>query len=94
MGSGWRLGTSEGIEQALNCNLLNELEVDAPSYRKYMRMDQHHFQDLMTRVAPAIARQNTNFHDAISVGERLALTLRFLATGMCFVRSECDMHWA
>jgi acyl-CoA thioesterase FadM len=65
----------------MNCNLLTELEVDGPSYRRYMRMDRCHFQDLVERVAPFISRCNTKFHDAISVEERLAVTLRFLATG-------------
>jgi acyl-CoA thioesterase FadM len=65
----------------VNCNLLKELEVDGASYRKYIRVDRCHFQDLTDRVAPFIAKSNTKFHDAISVEERLALTLRFLATG-------------
>ena len=33
-------------------------------------------------VAPLITQQDTNMRQAISAGERLALTLRFLATGM------------
>jgi hypothetical protein len=68
-------------EQSVNCNLLKELEVDGASYRKYIHVDRCHFQDLSDRVAPFIAKSDTKFHDAISVEERLALTLRFLATG-------------
>ncbi|KAJ8349682.1 hypothetical protein SKAU_G00248120 [Synaphobranchus kaupii] len=35
-------------------------------------------------VTPLIQRQNTNFRDCISPGERLMVTLRFLATGESF----------
>ena len=36
---------------------------------------------LLSLVGPAITRQHTNFRTPISPGERLAVTLRFLATG-------------
>ena len=39
------------------------------------------FEELLTMVTPLIARKNTNFRDSISPGERLMVTLRFLATG-------------
>jgi hypothetical protein len=44
-------------------------------------MDHSHFKALSEMVAPKISRKNTNFHDSISVDERLAITVRFLATG-------------
>lgn len=43
-------------------------------------MDHCHLQDLADMVAPFIARRNPKFHDAISMKESLALTLRLLAT--------------
>ena len=36
---------------------------------------------LLSVVGPAITRQHKNFWSPISPGERLAVTLRFLATG-------------
>lgn len=39
------------------------------------------FDFLLNSIGPKIARKNTSFRQAISVQERLALTLRFLATG-------------
>ena len=39
------------------------------------------FEELVLHVAPIIAQQDTQMREAISPEERLALTLRFLATG-------------
>jgi hypothetical protein len=79
----WRMPWNKRKQQqALNCNLLKELEVDDASYRRYIRMDPSHFKALSQLVAPIITRRNTNFQDSISVDERLAVTLRFLATGI------------
>ena len=60
---------------------MKELECDERTYRRYIRINLVQFEDLLTRVGPLIQRQNTHFRSAISPEERLALTLRFLATG-------------
>ena len=39
------------------------------------------FETLLNMVAPLIFRKDTNMREAIPPGERLVLTLRFLATG-------------
>nr|CAI5864827.1 unnamed protein product [Callosobruchus analis] len=39
------------------------------------------FENLLELVTPHIQRQDTNYHDSISPRMRLAITLRFLATG-------------
>lgn len=66
---------------AYNC-LIQELKsIDTSSYRNFLRMDVSTFEELFTKVAPLIARQDTRMREAISAGERLAVTLRFLATG-------------
>ncbi|XP_025105282.1 uncharacterized protein LOC112570846 [Pomacea canaliculata] len=54
---------------------------DGGSYRNFVRMDRHHFELLLTRITPHIKRQDSNMRECISPGERLAVTLRFLATG-------------
>ena len=46
-------------------------------------MDVDTFDELLTLVKPHIAQRNTKFRNAISPGERLAITLRFQATGKC-----------
>ncbi|KAK1900112.1 Protein ALP1-like [Dissostichus eleginoides] len=47
------------------------------------------FHTLKELITPLIQRENTNYRDCISVGERLMVTLRFLATGESF-RSLSD----
>ena len=64
-------------------NLVGELRVEDPcSFRNYLRMTDASFQELCGLVAPSIQRQDTNMRLAISVAQRVTLTLRFLATGM------------
>ncbi|XDV25558.1 hypothetical protein PO909_029458, partial [Leuciscus waleckii] len=45
------------------------------------RLDRTQFDVLLRRVGPLICKDNTRFRRAISPGERLAICLRFLATG-------------
>jgi hypothetical protein len=44
-------------------------------------MDMVTFNELLEMVTPIIKRRDTLMRDSISPAERLALTLRFLATG-------------
>ncbi len=63
-------------------NLCRELQSqDLQSFQNFARMVPNQFKHLLQMVTPIIQRQNTNFRDAISPGERLMITLRFLATG-------------
>ena len=62
--------------------LVQELRLaDSSTYRNFLRMDVPTFDELLKMVGPLITYQDTNMRQAISPGERLALTLRFLATG-------------
>ena len=45
------------------------------------RMSPSRFDELLSLVGPSITRLRTNFRNPVSPGERLAVTLRFLATG-------------
>ena len=63
--------------------LRRELEEnDVGAYTNFLRMAPEQFDQLLTAVSPLIERQNTLMRESISAGERLAVTLRFLATGM------------
>ena len=62
--------------------LIQEMRLsDHDSFYKYFRIIPSRFDHLLSLVGPAITRQETNFRSPISAGERLAVTLRFLATG-------------
>lgn len=51
------------------------------SFHNFMRMSASDFENLIVLISKKVAKQNTNFRDSISVKDRLAVTLRFLATG-------------
>jgi hypothetical protein len=68
-------------EQGAYCNLIAELNFDKESFRNYLRMNKTQFEHLTAKVAPFIERQNTHYRASVSPGERLAITLRYLATG-------------
>ena len=62
--------------------LLKELQMgDELSYKHFLRMDTESFLAILAIVAPKITYRDTHLRKAIPTGERLALTLRFLATG-------------
>ena len=52
-------------------------------------MDAATFEKLLCMVAPMITHKDTVMREAISLGERLAVTLRFLATGEFFPSNSC-----
>ena len=58
--------------------LVQELRAeDTAAFKNFLRMDQNCFDELLEMVKPHIQKQDTS----ISAGEKLALTLRYLATG-------------
>ena len=62
--------------------LLAELKTDdVPSFMNFLRVDPLMFQEVVDRVGPTIEREDTNMRKALSPGLRIAITLRFLATG-------------
>ena len=63
-------------------NIMAELYVtDIPGFTNYMRMTTEFFEMIKTRLEPHLARQAINYRAPISVGKKLALTIRYLATG-------------
>ena len=79
-------------QQGAYMNLLKELEAtDVPSFTNYLRMGPELFRLLLEKVTPRIARMDTNFRNSIPAEERLAVTLRFLATGM-FISKKNFAH--
>ncbi|KAL4149795.1 hypothetical protein QTP88_003659 [Uroleucon formosanum] len=50
-------------------------------FRNFFRMTSNDFETLLSLIGPRIIKMNNTFRKAIPVNERLAVTLRFLATG-------------
>ena len=63
--------------------LVRELEMEDPrAFANFVRMDIQQFHHLLDLVTPYITHKDTLMRDAIPPAERLAVTLRFLATGI------------
>ena len=61
---------------------LNELLMeDATLYKNFVRIQPAMFQELLTKVGPRISKQDTFWRKALEPGLRIAITLRYLATG-------------
>lgn len=54
---------------------------DSENFKKFMRMDHATFNKLFGILEDQLTKQNTKWRKLISASDRLALTLRFLATG-------------
>ena len=54
---------------------------DETSYRNFLRMDKVSYELLLSKLEPLIVRKDTTMRLSVSPAERLAVTLRFLATG-------------
>ena len=66
-------------------NLLLELRENNPyDFKNYLRMTEDEYKYLIELVTPLIQEKNTVLREAIPVDDRLAVTLRFLATGRSF----------
>ena len=70
--------TSLGFYDCLMKELENE---DLPGYKSFQRLNPDLFAELLHKVAPLIKKEDTNWRPAVPPEVRLALTLRFLATG-------------
>ena len=62
--------------------LLQELiKEDKSSFHNFLRMDENLFSEVLHRINHRIEKRHTSFRAPLEPGLRLALTLRFLATG-------------
>ena len=72
---------SETYDAGIFSNLLQELDYEDPAKsRQFHRLDRNKFEDVLAKVEPIIYKEDTNMRQSISAGERLSITLRFLAT--------------
>ena len=74
-------------------NIMAELyPTDIPGFTNFMRMTPEFFEMIKTRLEPRLARQATNYRAPISVREKLALTIRYLATGESYTSLFCQFR--
>jgi hypothetical protein len=70
-------------------DLMRELRMQESGQHKIVsRISSAHFTFLLNLVGPKIKKENTFLRGAIPARERLALTLRFLATGHSYTSLE------
>lgn len=68
-----------------NFGILKELEFHENAlFKNFTRMSKSNFRVLLGLVEPMIVKQNTHFREAIPAEVKLAITLRYLATGDSF----------
>ncbi|KAJ8720650.1 hypothetical protein PYW08_006115 [Mythimna loreyi] len=70
--------------------LYNQLREDEKEFADYFRMDVKTLDKLLNFIHDKLKHQNTNMRDSITPTERLAVTLRYLATGHTFA----DLRYA
>ncbi|KAL5237399.1 hypothetical protein ACI65C_004809 [Semiaphis heraclei] len=67
-------------------NMLRDLKNESSGkFENFCRMSSSDFEYILNKIGPDITKQDTNMRKAIPAQERLAITLRFLASGDSFV---------
>ena len=79
--------------QGACANIVHELNCEDPEkFRQYHRLDRNSFEEILTLVSPLIEKKDTQLRCSLKPIERLSVTLRFLATGLCFVHCFPVFH--
>ncbi|XP_029974555.1 protein ALP1-like [Salarias fasciatus] len=66
-------------------HLVQELRLDSERHHQYFRMSAEKMDELLSIVGPDLRRQSTTYRAAIEPKQRLAVGLRYLASGDSFV---------
>jgi hypothetical protein len=63
-------------------HLMSELQLEDPaSFQNCLRFEPAMFQEMVDRLTPSIARRDTNFRKCLEPGLKIAIALRYMATG-------------
>lgn len=79
----WMRRTLKAREKYSATNYLEDLGIDG-CLEDFIRMNSSEFEYLQNLVGAKIGKLDTNFRKSVSVTERLAVTLRFLASGSSY----------
>ncbi|KAL4142959.1 hypothetical protein QTP88_005347 [Uroleucon formosanum] len=80
-----RIANRNKRKKYCHLNLLKEIQLSDPkNYQNYFRMNINIYNKLLSMVEPLIIKKDTNMRESILPNQRLALTLRYLATGRSF----------
>ena len=83
------------LEQGHYRNLMDELAQKTPElFRNYTRTDKALFDEIVDRVTPHIQKQHTWCREPLEPGLRVAITLRFLATGDSYMSLQYSFRVA
>ena len=73
--------------------LLRELRTeDLGSYNNFLRVSPELFDEIVARISPAIEKEDTFYRKALSPGLKVAITLRYLATGDSYATLQYDFR--
>ena len=76
------------LERGAYHNLIQEMrDEDQGSFANFFRLYPNLFEELEFLIQEKIRKQDTTYRNSISTGERLAITLRFLASGKIYVNT-------
>lgn len=85
----WTRDWLQRRERGAYNQLVQELrQEDEREYAKYFRMPSHKFEELLQKIQDCLFREDTMIRPSIGPNERLAVTLRFLASGETFSSLE------
>ncbi|XP_071105223.1 uncharacterized protein [Haliotis cracherodii] len=76
--------TNNRLDEGSYHRLVKELEWDCDEFHGYFRMSKDMFDYVLAKIKDVIKRQDTRLCKSISPRERLAVTLRYLATAESF----------
>lgn len=77
----WQRTIFESRSRYNGNDLLNDLSLEHPGFKNFIRMSPTDFESLLEVIGPQIGKDITHLRETISPNVRLAVTLRFLATG-------------
>ncbi|XP_050058028.1 uncharacterized protein LOC126550459 [Aphis gossypii] len=77
----WQRTIFESRRRYNGNDLLNDLRLEHPGFKNFIRMSTTDFESLLEVIGPKIGKDTTHLRETIPINVRLAVTLRFLATG-------------